>query len=115
MKVKMLVTEKWKLLHYGSAAYGELYSVPDDPEDLHNLWDDPAYADIRRQLTERLLAELIDSELGDPALILDQQGVAGALRDQKRMETQPEAISALEYQREGITKRRNATDEPADF
>ena len=36
MKVKMLVTEDWKLLHYGSAPYGELYDVKNDPEDL---WD----------------------------------------------------------------------------
>ena len=106
MKVKMLVTKDWKLLHYGSAGYGELYDVNNDPEDVDNLWDDPEYAHVRRELTDRLLAELIDSELGDPALILREKSVAGALRDQKRMEMQPEARSTLEYQRSGIAKRR---------
>ncbi|MDP6041587.1 MAG: sulfatase-like hydrolase/transferase, partial [Candidatus Latescibacteria bacterium] len=106
MKVKMLVTEDWKLLHYGSADYGELYDVKNDPEDIHNLWDDAGYADVRRRLTDRLLAELIDGELGDPAVILRGQSVAGALRDQRGMEIQPEARSSLEDQRLGNTKRR---------
>ena len=46
LRVKMLVTEDWKLLHYGTTDYGELYNVKDDPEDLNNLWDDPAHAAI---------------------------------------------------------------------
>ena len=53
MKVKMLVTEDWKLLHYGSSPYGELYDVRNDPEDLNNLWEDPAYAEVKQQLIER--------------------------------------------------------------
>ena len=89
MKVKMLVTRDWKLLHYGSAPYGELYSVNDDPQDLNNLWDDEDFADTRRQLLDLLLAELIDSELGDPRTILGERGLGGALRDRRRMEPQP--------------------------
>lgn len=89
MKVKMLVTEEWKLLHYGSAPYGELYDVVNDPEDLHNLWESPGHADIRRRLTDRLLAELVDSELGDPGVILRKRGLGGALRDRQQMEPEP--------------------------
>jgi len=95
LKVKMLVTERWKLLHYGSAPYGELYDVEKDPEDLHNLWDDPDYAEVKRLLCERLLAELIDNELGDPMAILARRGLGGALRDARQMETQPDARAAL--------------------
>tara|TARA_B100000809_G_scaffold197147_1_gene196758 strand:- start:918 stop:1802 length:885 start_codon:yes stop_codon:yes gene_type:complete len=95
LRVKMLVTDKWKLLHYGSAPYGELYNVELDPEDLHNLWDDPAYQDIKRDLCERLLEELIDTELGDPTIILQQRGMGGALRDVRQMEKQPEARAEL--------------------
>lgn len=94
LRVKMLVTKRWKLLHYGSAPYGELYDVQKDPEDLVNLWDDPAYADVRRELTDRLLAELIDSELGDPSVILDLRNPGGALRDASRME--PQAVNRSE-------------------
>ncbi len=95
LRVKMLVTDKWKLLHYGSAPYGELYNVENDPEDLHNLWDDPAYQDVKRDLCERLLEELIDTELGDPVIILKQRGMGGALRDVRQMEKQPEAKTEL--------------------
>ena len=89
IRVKMLVTEDWKLLHYGSAPYGELYNVKDDPEDLVNLWDNADYAEIRRDLIDRLLAELIDSELGDPKVILRERGLGGSLRDRHLMEPQP--------------------------
>ena len=94
--VKMLVTEGWKLLHYGSAPYGELYDVVNDPDDLNNLWDDFACATVQREFSEHLLAELIDSELGDPATILDHRAVSGALRDARLMEPQPEARSNLD-------------------
>ncbi len=91
MRAKMLITEKWKLIHYGAAPYGELYDVWNDPEDLTNLWDHPDYQEVRRRLTERLLEELIESELGDPIPILARQEVAGALRDARLMESQPVA------------------------
>ena len=94
-RVKMLVTEDWKLLHYGTTEYGELYNVKDDPEDLTNLWDDPAHADVRAQLVERLLIELINDEAGDPHLIIDKPLVAGSLRDARLMEPQPEARADL--------------------
>ena len=38
----MLVTDRWKLLHYGGQPHGELYDVVNDPEDLNNLWDHPS-------------------------------------------------------------------------
>ncbi|NKB68654.1 MAG: sulfatase-like hydrolase/transferase [Candidatus Latescibacteria bacterium] len=90
LRVKMLVTDKWKLLHYGSAPYGELYDVERDPEDLHNLWDEPAYAAVKEALCQRLLAELIDAELGDPTVILQRRSPGGALRSAKAMEAQAE-------------------------
>ena len=95
LRVKMLVTEDWKLLHYGTTDYGELYNVKDDPEDLNNLWDDPAHAAIRSQLVERLLIELINEEGGDPHLVTDHQPIAGSLRDARLMEPQPEAKADL--------------------
>ena len=91
VRVKMLVTERWKLLHYGSKPYGELYDVQNDPEDLNNLWADPAHANVRRELMERLLAEIVDDELGDAAAILADQGSNpyGTLRDPRLLETTP--------------------------
>ncbi len=95
LRVKMLVTEDWKLLHYGSAPYGELYDVKNDPEDLNNLWDNPAYASLRARLTERLLCELIDSEVADPIPTMEQRSPAGALRDARIAEPQAEKESNI--------------------
>ena len=89
LRVKMLVTSDWKLLHYGTTAYGELYDVQEDPDDLNNLWDDPAHAAIRAELVERLLIELINDEGGDPHLVMDDNPVAGQLRNADLMEPQP--------------------------
>ncbi len=89
-------------MHYGGQPHGELYDVVNDPEDLNNLWDDPEYADVRRELTDRLLAELIDSELGDAAAIRGAQALGGALRDQRLLEGQPEARASLEGRTRGM-------------
>ncbi|HAA75429.1 TPA: hypothetical protein DCE37_09940 [Candidatus Latescibacteria bacterium] len=89
MKVKMLITEDWKLLHYGSAPYGELYDVKNDPEDITNLWDSLDHQDLKQRLINRLLEVLVDDELGDPRLILSRRGLGGTLRDQSQMEAEP--------------------------
>lgn len=39
---------------------GELYNLADDPHQWHNLWDDPAYASTRRDLTADLHDALAD-------------------------------------------------------
>lgn len=41
---------------------GELYDLDRDPDELCNLWDDPAHADIRAALTARLLEALVAVE-----------------------------------------------------
>ena len=36
----------------------ELYDLENDPDEVVNLANDPAYADMRRQMSEKLLARL---------------------------------------------------------
>ena len=36
----------------GREATGELYDMVDDPDELVNLWDDPAYRDVRMELVQ---------------------------------------------------------------
>ncbi|MGH3660799.1 MAG: hypothetical protein ACRDTQ_02925, partial [Micromonosporaceae bacterium] len=50
----MLRQGDWKL-SYDVTGKGELYHLPDDPMELTDLWSDPAHAEVRAQLLEKLL------------------------------------------------------------
>jgi hypothetical protein len=57
---------------------------------------------VKQQLIERLLATLIDDELGDPALILPARAPGGSLRDRRLMEPQPVVRADLDERLRGI-------------
>lgn len=55
--MRAVITDRYKLaIHLLDT--DELYDNQNDPYELHNLIDDPAYADIRDQLHDRLLAQM---------------------------------------------------------
>ncbi|MEO0493113.1 MAG: sulfatase [Actinomycetota bacterium] len=69
-------TERYKLIHYYNDGFGlpftgpftfppewELYDLHADPDELRNVVDDPAYADIRSELTAAMWRE--QARLGD--------------------------------------------------
>lgn len=59
-----LVSEEYKLIHfYFDLDYWELYDRKKDPHELNNVYDDPAYADIRQDLHKRL--EQMREQYGD--------------------------------------------------
>jgi arylsulfatase A-like enzyme len=70
-------TERYKYIHYfTSPEEFELYDLETDADEMHNLYGDPRYADLTRQLRERL-AEL-RRETGDtyvyrPTTLLKQE------------------------------------------
>ena len=74
-------TERYKYIHYFTAPQEfELYDLQDDPEELHNLYDEPAHAALGRQLAARL--EELRRETGDryayqPTVLLKQEVTAG--------------------------------------
>ncbi len=57
-------TERYKLIHfYNDVDEWELYDLKEDPRELHNRYDDPAYAAVREQLHHQL--EALQLEVGD--------------------------------------------------
>jgi arylsulfatase len=51
----MARSREWKLVFYPGEFYGELYHLSKDPDELYNLYDDPASQAARGDMVERLL------------------------------------------------------------
>ncbi|MBC8444674.1 MAG: sulfatase-like hydrolase/transferase [Chloroflexi bacterium] len=60
--LRTLVTERFKITVYRDAAYGELFDLERDPEELHNGWGDPAYAEVKGELLLRFVQAEIQRE-----------------------------------------------------
>ena len=52
-------TRRHKLIYFYELKEWELYDLLEDPQELNNVYEDPAYADVVRQLKQRL-SELRD-------------------------------------------------------
>jgi arylsulfatase A-like enzyme len=50
----MVRSPEWKLVHFLDEPFGQLFDLVNDPEEVHNLWDDPAFAEKRRELLDVL-------------------------------------------------------------
>ena len=59
----MIRTERHKLWTSGSD--GEMYDVQNDPDEMHNLYHDPNFRDLRLELTERMLASRVEDDCLD--------------------------------------------------
>jgi arylsulfatase len=46
----MVRNRDWKLVHFLDEPYGQLFDLVHDPQEVHNLWDQPAAAETRQQL-----------------------------------------------------------------
>jgi arylsulfatase A-like enzyme len=57
--LRTLVTDRFKVTVYRDATYGELFDLEADPGELHNCWDDPAYAEVKA----RLLLQFVQAEI----------------------------------------------------
>ena len=51
----MARTETWKLVFYQGEAYGELYDLERDPDELYNLYDDSGCGRVRGEMVERMM------------------------------------------------------------
>ena len=55
LRLKTVVTERYKLTLYHRHSFGELYDLQADPGELHNLFDRPESASVRQRLTGMIL------------------------------------------------------------
>jgi arylsulfatase A-like enzyme len=60
MQMRTLVDKRWRITYYRGVSWGEMYDLDNDPLELDNLWDDPAAASAKRELTERLLHKMLE-------------------------------------------------------
>ena len=53
--VSMVRSEDWKLVHFVDEPHGQLFHLTEDPDEVNNLWDDPAAAEMKQHLLSELL------------------------------------------------------------
>lgn len=54
IRLRTLVTERYRMSLYHGDDWGEIYDLQDDPSEISNLWDDPAHQDTKAELMETL-------------------------------------------------------------
>lgn len=60
------VDERYKITVYYNQTYGEIYDLENDPEEYRNLWNKPAYQDLKL----KLLMKYVWAELGKEPLYM---------------------------------------------
>jgi arylsulfatase A-like enzyme len=51
----VVTDDGWRLTRYLGDDLGQMFNLAQDPDEQHNLYDDPAYANKRQELLERLV------------------------------------------------------------
>ncbi len=59
-RVRTVVTDQYRMSLRHGETWGELYDLGSDPDEIHNLFDDPSGASIRHELTDVMLRRMID-------------------------------------------------------
>ncbi|MFC1479238.1 sulfatase [Planctomycetota bacterium] len=72
LNLKTYVDKRYKITVYYNQAYGELFDLEQDPEEIHNLWDSPEHQSLKQEL----LLKYIHAELGKEPLPMPR--IAGA-------------------------------------
>ena len=62
MKIRVVTSVRWKLVHYLNEPVGELYDRLNEPGEMRNPWDEAQFSALRAQLTAQLLDEVICSQ-----------------------------------------------------
>ena len=62
LHLRTYVDRRYKLTVYRDQPYGELFDLQEDPQELHNLWDDPPAAPLKAHLFHRAVQYEIQRE-----------------------------------------------------
>ena len=62
LRTRSFVTGPWRMTYWLEDNFGELYNRDDDPDEVHNLWDDPTSAKAKAELMEKWMLERIALE-----------------------------------------------------
>src|SRR5690606_4068925 len=55
VRLRTLVTERWRLSVYRGVEWGELYDLERDPHEQHNLWNVPEWQQVRGELLWKMV------------------------------------------------------------
>ncbi|MGE4337696.1 MAG: sulfatase [Pigmentiphaga sp.] len=61
LRMRTLVSDRYRLSVYDGAQWGELYDLQEDPGEERNLWSQPESAAVRHELMERLMRQMLAS------------------------------------------------------
>ena len=62
-KQETFIEDRYKLVHYDTRDYGELYDLVEDPRQTRNLFNDPDYRDLRSSLEAKYLKPKNENDL----------------------------------------------------
>lgn len=69
-RIRHLITDGYKLTIYEEMpGFGDIYDRKNDPNELNNLWDDPKYQEVKYELMEKLLYEILKNQSRFPKRI----------------------------------------------
>jgi len=57
MRTRSFVSGKWRMTYWLEDKFGELYNRDEDPDEIHNLWDDPEASKQKSELIEKWMLE----------------------------------------------------------
>jgi arylsulfatase A-like enzyme len=61
MRMRTVTTTRWKLTYYLGQQMGELIDREADPDEMNNLWENPAYSDVKQALLQSLFEMTLGS------------------------------------------------------
>lgn len=66
VRVRTLLKDNYRISIFQDKDWGEIYDLDADPQEMQNLWDDPAHSQLRNELTWELLQAVVSADDRSP-------------------------------------------------